>query len=31
VLGGDDPDVGGELIGMVEPVELADLGAQPER
>ena len=31
VFGGDDPDVGGELVGVVEAVKLADLGAQPER
>ena len=31
VLGGDDPQVGGELGGMGEALEVADLGAEPER
>ena len=31
VLGGDDPEVGGELVGMIEALPFADLGAQPER
>ena len=31
VLRGDDPEVGGELVGMIEALPLADLGAQPER
>ena len=31
VLGRDDPEVGGELVGMIEALPLADLRAQPER
>ena len=31
VLAGDDPEVGGELVGMIEALPFADLGAQPER
>ena len=31
VLGGDDPEVGGELVGMIEAAPLADLGTEPER
>ena len=31
VLAGNDPEVGGELVGMIEALPLADLGAQPER
>ena len=31
VLGGDDPEVGRELVGMIETLPLADLGAQPHR
>jgi hypothetical protein len=28
---GDDPEVGGELVGMIEALPLADLSAQPGR
>jgi hypothetical protein len=31
VLGGDDPEVGGQAVGVLEAIERADLGAQPER
>ena len=31
VLAGNDPEVGGELVGMIEAPPLADLRAQPER
>jgi hypothetical protein len=31
VLRRDDPEVCGELVGVLEAVPLADLGAQPER
>ena len=31
VLRGDDPEVGGQLVGVIEAVKVADLGAQAER
>jgi len=31
VVARDDPDIRGELVGMIESLPLADLGAQPER
>ena len=31
VLAGHDPEVGGELVEMIEALPLADLGTEPER
>ena len=31
VFGGNDPEVGGELVGMIKAPPLADLCAQPDR
>lgn len=30
VLGGNDPEVGGQAVGVIEALELADLGADPQ-